>query len=237
MPLGTPDPRTSDPCPSCTSLVANGSAFCSRCGAAQGEFQAPTGHDGFVCPGCAQPMDVWAIESQLQTATTAGYRGSEAQIHGCRGCGGAWVDRRTLNELITRARASSSIDPSLIQRRTMSMSATVVYRRCPRCSHQMHRRNFARYSGIIVDECRGCGTYFDAGELEDVFAFVRSGGLTLSERRDAEETKRELAARAAAAMSPTTSTGMQLSQPVRSEFDVLVWFLIWVGRWLRRMTK
>jgi Zn-finger nucleic acid-binding protein len=46
----------------------------------------------------------------------------------------------------------------------------------------MHRRNFARISGVIVDECRGCGTFFDAGELEDVLAFVRSGGLLLSSR-------------------------------------------------------
>jgi Zn-finger nucleic acid-binding protein len=184
-------------------------------------------------------MAVWAIEAQLQAASTgAGYRGSEVQIHGCRGCGGAWVDRRTLDEMIIRARASSSIDPSFVQRRTMAMAPTVVYRTCPRCSQQMHRRNFARYSGIIVDECRTCGTYFDVGELEGVFAFVRSGGLVLSERRNAEETKRERAARAAAAMpsrSSTSSTSMMLSNPARAELDVVVWFLRWVGRWLRRI--
>lgn len=180
-------------------------------------------------------MAVWAIEAQLQAVSAAGYRGSEAQIHGCRGCGGAWVDRRTLDEMITRARASSSIDPSLVQRRTMSMSETVVYRTCPRCGHQMHRRNFARYSGIIVDECRACGTYFDAGELDGVFAFVRSGGLSLSEQRDAEEGRRDRATRTAAAMSSTTS--MQLSNPAQAELDILVWFLTWVGRWLRRIAK
>jgi Zn-finger nucleic acid-binding protein len=235
VPLGTPDPRTSDPCPGCTALVANGSAFCPRCGAVQGAFEGPTTDATFPCPGCAQSMGVWAIAPELQAAVATGYRGSEAQIHGCRGCGGAWVGRRTLDEMIARARASGSVDPNSVERRTMSISAVVVYRTCPRCSQQMHRRNFARYSGIVVDECRTCGTYFDAGELEGVFAFVRSGGLSLSERRDAEETKRERAARIPAA---TSSSPMQLhafSNPAQSELDVLVWFLRWVGRWLRRV--
>jgi Zn-finger nucleic acid-binding protein len=181
-------------------------------------------------------MAVWAIDAKLQAESGAGYRGSEAQIHGCRGCGGAWVDRRTLDEMITRAQASSSIDPSAVQRQTMSMSETIVYRKCPRCSHQMHRRNFARYSGVVVDECRGCGTYFDAGELEGVFAFVRSGGLALSERRDIEESKRDRTARAAAAVAPA-STATPLSSPAQAELDVVVWFLRWVGRWLRNAAK
>jgi Zn-finger nucleic acid-binding protein len=182
-------------------------------------------------------MAVWEIAAQLQAASADGYRGSEAQIHGCRGCGGAWVDRRTLDEMIVRARASSSIDPSTVQRRTMAMDATVVYRTCPRCSQQMHRRNFARYSGIIVDECRTCGTYFDVGELEGVVAFVRSGGLVLSERRDAEETRRDRAARAMAAISAGPPTSMRLTSPARAELDVIVWFLRWAGRWLRRLSN
>ena len=115
------------------------------------------------------------------------------------------------------------------------MTATVVYRTCPRCCQQMNRRNFARYSGIVVDECRTCGTYFDAGELEGVFTFVRSGGLSLSELRDAEEAKRDRAARMPAA---TSSASMEHhTHPGRAEIDVLVWFLRWVGRWLRRISK
>lgn len=112
------------------------------------------------------------------------------------------------------------------------MSTVVVYRTCPRCRQQMNRRNFARYSGIVVDECRTCGTYFDAGELEGVFAFVRSGGLALSERRDAEENRREREARMPAAAS---STAMERANPGVAELDVLIWFLRWVGRWVRRL--
>jgi Zn-finger nucleic acid-binding protein len=183
-------------------------------------------------------MAVWAIEAQLQAASGSGYRGSEAQIHGCRGCGGAWVDRRTLDEMIARAQASgSSIDPASVQRRTMSMSEPIVYRSCPRCSQRMYRRNFARYSGIIIDDCRTCGTYFDADELAGVFAFVRSGGLALSEQLDAEEDRRDRTARRAVAAIPPGATSVQLSNPVQAELDLVVWFSRWVGRWLRRLAK
>ncbi len=41
----------------------------------------------------------------------------------------------------------------------------------------MQRKNFGRVSGVIVDTCGMHGTFFDAGELQDVLAFVRSGGL------------------------------------------------------------
>jgi Zn-finger nucleic acid-binding protein len=233
VPLGVPDPRTSVPCPGCAALVANGYAFCPSCGAAQGDAEAPTGDATFPCPGCAHPMAAWAIGAQLQATSMDGYRGSEARIHGCHGCGGAWVDRRTLDEMIARAGASGTPELGSVQRRTMAMSETVVYRTCPRCAQQMNRRNFARYSGIVVDECRTCGTYFDVGELEGVFAFVRSGGLALSERRDAEEAKRERAIRA----SVPTSSAMQPVNTAELEYDVLVGFLRWVGRWLRRIAK
>jgi Zn-finger nucleic acid-binding protein len=176
-------------------------------------------------------MAVWTIGAQLQGAVlgAAGYRGSEAQIHGCHGCGGAWVDRRTLDEVVARAETFGATDPSAAQRRTMVMSATVVYRTCPRCEQQMNRRNFARYSGIVVDECRACGTFFDVGELEGVVAFVRSGGLALSKQRDAEEAKRDRFARVAVPSTP------MLSNPAQAECDVVVWFLAWIGRWLRRI--
>ena len=69
------------------------------------------------------------------------------------------------------------------------LAAAVVYRSCPKCSTSMSRKNFGGCSGVIVDECR-CGTYFDAGELESVLAFVRSGGMQLSRRRAEDERKR-----------------------------------------------
>ena len=51
----------------------------------------------------------------------------------------------------------------------------------------MARKNFGRVSGIVLDECPAHGTFFDAGELADVVAFVKSGGLALSAKHEARE--------------------------------------------------
>lgn len=40
----------------------------------------------------------------------------------------------------------------------------------------MQRRNFQRRSGVIVDWCRGHGTWLDADELEAIAGYIVSGG-------------------------------------------------------------
>jgi Zn-finger nucleic acid-binding protein len=53
----------------------------------------------------------------------------------------------------------------------------VHYAKCPRCAQVMSRVNFGHRSGVLVDSCRVHGTWFDAGELDAVLAFVARGGL------------------------------------------------------------
>jgi Zn-finger nucleic acid-binding protein len=54
----------------------------------------------------------------------------------------------------------------------------------------MHRRNFGRKSGIIVDTCRSHGIWFDAHELDGVIRWVRNGGEVAVEQLHEQE-KRE----------------------------------------------
>ena len=51
----------------------------------------------------------------------------------------------------------------------------------------MHRRNFGRKSGIIVDHCRPHGYWFDARELESVLRWVQKGGEVVVGRLEEEE--------------------------------------------------
>ncbi len=53
----------------------------------------------------------------------------------------------------------------------------------------MNRVNFGRLSGVIVDACRGHGTYLDAGELHRIVAFIQSGGLDRARAVQIEELK------------------------------------------------
>lgn len=83
----------------------------------------------------------------------------------------------------------------------------VRYRRCPQCAETMARRNYARVSGIIVDQCRTHGTWFDAGELHAVVRFIRSGGgerKAAFEAREAEYMKRQRARLKALSRAPFT---------------------------------
>ena len=56
----------------------------------------------------------------------------------------------------------------------------------------MHRRNFGRRSGVILDLCGEHGAWFDSDELARIVEWLRAGGLEAARRRDAEE-EREMA--------------------------------------------
>jgi hypothetical protein len=51
----------------------------------------------------------------------------------------------------------------------------------------MHRRNFARASGVIIDECKNDGVWLDCDEMGKIAAFVASGGLRRSREAQREE--------------------------------------------------
>jgi hypothetical protein len=55
----------------------------------------------------------------------------------------------------------------------------------------MNRINFGKLSGTVVDVCKGHGTFLDAGELHQVVAFIRDGGLERARRRQLEDLKEE----------------------------------------------
>ena len=55
----------------------------------------------------------------------------------------------------------------------------------------MNRINFGKLSGTVVDVCKGHGTFLDSGELHQVVAFIRDGGLDRARRRQLEDLKEE----------------------------------------------
>ena len=168
-------------------------------------------------------------------------------VHGCPRCGGAWVDCLSMQTILAGASAHAAMaghgtgDHGVRRRRIASghFSKKIVYRPCPACGHRMMRKNFARVSGIIVDECGPHGSFFDAGELEGVIEFVRSGGLHLAQRKDADEQARlRKTSLTAAAMRAEADAypGMfgQRVGPAPSDTLAFTGFLGWAGRWLRR---
>jgi len=236
--MGTPDPRHAVRCSACTALVSAGASFCPQCG--DPLAAADAGQATLACPACpGQAMATWRLQP-------TGRQPQGHAVHGCQRCGGVWVDRATLEVMVESASEQGAGDgrAPAVFRRELSMQPKVVYRSCSVCGHPMNRRNFARISGVIVDECRTHGTFFDAGELEDVLAFVRSGGLLLARRRENEELARER--RRADAQQPARSPLMSDVEPPGLSPEVFVGggepdlglaFVRWAGRWIRNMFR
>src|SRR6185503_17721444 len=70
-------------------------------------------------------------------------------------------------------------------------SSKVKYVPCPECKQLMNRINFARCSGVIVDICKGHGTWFDREELSRIVEFIRGGGLEAARVREKEAIQEE----------------------------------------------
>lgn len=122
-------------------------------------------------------------------------------LHECTKCLGLWLDAATFERICRDAEQQATV---LANGRSMGAAnaiGTVRYLRCPQCRDLMHRVNFARCSGVIVDVCRSHGTWFDANELHRIVQFIRAGGMTRSREKEkaalAEERRRWQAIRSA----------------------------------------
>jgi Zn-finger nucleic acid-binding protein len=162
-------------CPSCFALMFAGTAFCPKCGA-RGARAATEPADSLQCPACRKPMQ------RLQIGATA--------MLECDGCDGIWVEATTFESLCANREAQAAVIHQLAQR-PASSAGKVKYRPCPRCAKMMNRVNFGRISGVVVDVCKGHGTYLDAGELHAIVQFIHDGGLERARRRQLEDLKEQ----------------------------------------------
>ncbi len=168
-------------CPRCLGLVVAGARFCQHCGE-NVEASAIPLEDGEPkstrCPRCAS--------QQLEALLFDG-----VAIDHCRACGGLWLDHRVFAQLQRNEAANAPLMLRLSALpRPEPTAHDKAYIPCPECGSLMNRRNFAGCSGVLVDECRAHGVWFDAGELATIMQFIRDGGLDRArakrEQRDYE---------------------------------------------------
>lgn len=159
-------------CPSCFGMMFLGSRHCPRCGtkAARAETSATAQRQ---CPRCRVEMG-----SASLGATT---------LCECAQCGGLWVDADSFEQICADREQQAAVlgaahpAPS---NAVNSVGERVRYVPCPECDQLMNRINFARCSGVIVDVCKGHGTWFDPEELTEIVEFIRAGGLEASRARE-----------------------------------------------------
>jgi Zn-finger nucleic acid-binding protein len=135
------------------------------------------------CPRCQTEMSLVTI-------------GSTAVLE-CERCLGLWLDVSSFEKICADREQQSAVLGVASPAPTHAVHETnkVNYAPCPKCSQLMNRINFARCSGVIVDVCKGHGTWFDRDELSHIVEFIRQGGLEASRNKEKaaiEEERRRL---------------------------------------------
>ena len=167
-------------CPACFALMFEGSKFCPHCGAARSRSQVAESDQGEParCPACRSATR-WITIGDLDLLE-------------CEQCDGTWVEAAAFEALCASRESQAAVlhaNPG--DRATAGKPEVLRYRPCLRCGTLMHRMNFGRHSGTIVDVCRGHGTFLDRGELHQVVRFVHEGGLDRTRRTEIEELREE----------------------------------------------
>ncbi len=121
------------------------------------------------------------------------------RLQECGKCFGLWLDTATFERICRDAEQQAAVLGSRISMGAPVALGPVRYLRCPHCRDLMHRVNFARCSGVIVDVCRAHGTWFDASELHRIVHFIRDGGMNRAREKEkadlVDERRRMQAAR------------------------------------------
>jgi len=166
-------------CPECFARNQGQARFCAGCGVEFRPQPVLAAGDPVPCPVC---------KTDLSPRSLAGLA-----IQECGTCHGLWAPAASFDALV--AQAGKHTQPPATEglhaptRARPQPPAPVTYRSCPVCRQAMNRKNFARISGIVVDWCRGHGTWLDADELAQIAAFVAKGGMQQLAEREKEEAR------------------------------------------------
>ena len=190
-------------CPECFTRNDEAYRFCAHCGVEFRPQAVPSEAKALSCPVCHAPLTMQGIGA--------------IPIRECARCAGLWVPGEHFDALVRRTMEGARANPTrgltaVARDQVITPDRAVLYRNCPECAEPMHRKNFGRRSGIIVDWCRQHGTWLDAEELERVAEFVLSGALDKAERAHAESAAAEAAAAAARARRPEEREAWILAQ-------------------------
>ncbi|HTR53331.1 MAG TPA: zf-TFIIB domain-containing protein [Kofleriaceae bacterium] len=185
-------------CPRCVQRTFVGYKHCPSCGAELDLAAAGDVQTELACPRCDRPLRARLV--------------GDVVIDECASCLGLFLDHVAIRRVIedrAQARATTLLGALPKQEITTRVPpGQRMYVKCPRCRDVMNRRLFAAGTGVVVDVCRAHGTFFDAGELPAIIAFVQAGGLAEAARKElaSERDQLERARNQRQAMPPLTTS-------------------------------
>jgi len=161
-------------CNHCGKTIHARFAVCPLCGGRIVDTPDPRPP---VCPRCRTPLAPHVQDNE--------------EVDLCPRCGGLWLDRGEFKR-VTRESAvyrDAAVDQEFVR---SPPGDPLQYVPCVRCGEIMNRKNFARISGVIIDECARHGVWLDAGEMEKIRLFIADGGLEQAQDRRIEANRTEL---------------------------------------------
>ena len=162
-------------CPSCFGMMFVGSKFCSHCGARANRKEVAS-ETKLLCPRCKFRMGSILLGTM--------------NLLECPRCEGIWADADSLEKLCAdreQQAAVLGVATSQPANQPLNLEKNIRYVPCPICRKLMNRINFARCSNVVVDLCKGHGTWFDKDELRKIVEFIRAGGLETARARELAE--------------------------------------------------
>lgn len=164
-------------CPSCFGMMFAGSKHCPHCGASAARTQRSDAVTPRHCPRCRVHLEEVTLGATV--------------IQECPRCDGLWVETEAFERICADREQQSAVLGARVKSFDGNRGVAVNYVPCPQCGQLMNRLNFARCSGVIIDFCKGHGTWFDHEELRKIVEFIRAGGLEASRRKEREELAEE----------------------------------------------
>lgn len=172
-------------CPHCMTRISSKAHFCHSCAT---PIVADT--DDFIatnmpCPCCDG--------SNLHSRNM---KSDAFNVKECDRCAGLWLTADVFRHLEnkTQKEAASGVQAQATEHdygRSEVINPENFYKKCPQCHVVMHRRNYAKSSGIVVDVCAKHGMWFDIHELDEILNFIRSGLLLKQQEKSARLAKLE----------------------------------------------
>lgn len=167
-------------CPSCFGMMFLGDRHCPRCGAQASRLETEA-EAASSCPRCREEMSSVAVGGAL--------------MRECARCGGLWMSAAAFEKICADREQQSAIlitaSPARAELHARPEQSKVRYVPCPQCRQLMNRVNFAHCSGVVVDSCKGHGTWFDRDELAQIVEFIRKGGLEAARAREKQQLAEE----------------------------------------------
>jgi Zn-finger nucleic acid-binding protein len=202
-------------CPECYARNADASRFCTACGVGFSPDEIPSDGREYPCPACGALMPPGQVAG--------------VGLNECGSCNGLWIPGGNFDALVSRAAdarrsAQEAGKPVEAPRYTGHNPAQqrVQYRKCPECDAFMHRRNYRKSSGIIVDVCSDHGTWLDVDEMERIAGFILSGGRTSPTlEREQQRSSADIAAAAALARMNVGRGSSVFARDRHAEGDIL----------------